>query len=35
MKLAGPCIILLDELVKFARQLPDERFEAFLSFVSR
>ena len=33
MKLAGPCIILLDELVMFARQLPDERFEAFLSFV--
>jgi predicted AAA+ superfamily ATPase len=29
---AGPCIILLDELVAYARQLPDERFEAFLSF---
>jgi uncharacterized protein len=33
MRLAGPCIILLDELVMFARQLPEERFEAFLSFV--
>ena len=33
MKLADPCIILLDELVMFARQLPDEQFEAFLSFV--
>ncbi|SEP49898.1 hypothetical protein SAMN02990966_07447 [Rhodospirillales bacterium URHD0017] len=33
LKLAGPSIILLDELVAFARQLSDERFEAFLSFI--
>lgn len=33
LKLAGPSIILLDELVAFARQLPDDRFEAFLSFI--
>jgi hypothetical protein len=33
MRLSGPCVILLDELVMFARQLPDERFEAFLSFI--
>ena len=26
-------MILLDELVAFARQLPDDRFEAFLSFI--
>lgn len=32
-KLAGPSVVLLDELVAFARQLPDERFEAFLSFI--
>jgi predicted AAA+ superfamily ATPase len=32
-KLAGPSVILLDELTMFARQLDDERFEAFLSFV--
>lgn len=32
-KLAGPSLILLDELVAFARQLPEERFEAFLSFI--
>jgi len=32
-KLAGPSVILLDELVAFARQLPDDRFEAFLSFI--
>lgn len=32
-KLAGPTVILLDELVAYARQLPDERFEALLSFV--
>ena len=32
-KLAGPSVILLDELVMFARQLPDDRFEAFLSFI--
>lgn len=31
-KLAGPSLILLDEVVAFARQLPDDRFEAFLSF---
>lgn len=30
---AGPSIILLDEVVAFARQLPDDRFEAFLSFI--
>jgi hypothetical protein len=33
LKIAGPCIVLLDELVMFARQLPEERFEAFLSFI--
>ena len=33
LKLAGPSVILLDELVAFARQLPDNRFEAFLSFI--
>lgn len=33
LKLAGPSIILLDELVAYARQLDDDRFEAFLSFV--
>ena len=32
-KLAGPSVILLDELTMFARQLDDARFEAFLSFV--
>lgn len=32
-KLAGPSLILLDELVAYARQLPDDRFEAFLSFI--
>jgi hypothetical protein len=32
-RLAGPSVILLDELVMFARQLDDARFEAFLSFV--
>ncbi len=32
-KLAGPTVILLDELTMYARQLDDERFEAFLSFV--
>lgn len=32
-KLAGPSVILLDELVAYARQLPEERFEAFLSFI--
>jgi Protein of unknown function (DUF499) len=32
-RLAGPCVILLDELVMFARQLDDARFEAFLSFI--
>lgn len=32
-KLAGPSIILLDELTMFARQLDDDRFEAFLSFI--
>lgn len=32
-RLAGPSVILLDELVAYARQLPDERFEAMLSFV--
>ena len=31
-RLAGPSVILLDELVVFARQL-DDRFEAFLSFI--
>ena len=33
LKLAGPSVILLDEIVAFARQLPDDRFEAFLSFI--
>lgn len=33
LRLAGPCIILLDEVVAYARQLPDDRFEAFLSFI--
>jgi hypothetical protein len=33
LKLAGASVILLDELVAFARQLPDDRFEAFLSFI--
>jgi uncharacterized protein len=32
-RLSGPSIILLDELVMFARQLDDARFEAFLSFI--
>lgn len=32
-KQAGPSVILLDELTMFARQLDDDRFEAFLSFV--
>ncbi len=32
-KLSGPALILLDELVAYARQLPDDRFEAFLSFI--
>jgi hypothetical protein len=32
-RLSGPSIILLDEVVAFARQLPDDRFEALLSFV--
>ena len=32
-KLAGPSLILLDELTMFARQLEDARFEAFLSFI--
>ncbi|MBZ9864227.1 DUF499 domain-containing protein [Mesorhizobium sp. CA15] len=30
---AGSSLILLDEVVAFARQLPDDRFEAFLSFI--
>ncbi|MDF0697485.1 DUF499 domain-containing protein [Rhizobium sp. MC63] len=32
-KLAGPSVILLDELTMFARQLDGDRFEAFLSFI--
>jgi hypothetical protein len=32
-RLAGPSVVLLDELVMFARQLDDARFEAFLSFI--
>ena len=32
-RLSGPSVILLDEVVAFARQLPDDRFEALLSFV--
>ena len=31
-KLSGPAVILLDELVAYARQLSEDRFEAFLSF---
>jgi predicted AAA+ superfamily ATPase len=31
--LSGPALILLDEVVAYARQLSDERFEAFLSFI--
>jgi hypothetical protein len=33
LKGAAPCVILLDELVLYARQLPDDRFEALLSFI--
>jgi hypothetical protein len=33
LKRAGPSIILFDELVAYARQLDDDRFEAFLSFI--
>lgn len=32
-RLAGPSVVLLDELTMFARQLDDDRFEALLSFV--
>ena len=32
-RLSGPSVILLDEVVAFARQLPDDRFESLLSFV--
>jgi predicted AAA+ superfamily ATPase len=32
-RLAGPSVILLDELTMYARQLDDARFEAFLSFI--
>jgi len=32
-KLSGPVLILLDELVAYARQLSEDRFEAFLSFI--
>jgi predicted AAA+ superfamily ATPase len=32
-RLAGPSVILLDELTMFARQLDENRFEAFLSFI--
>lgn len=32
-KLSGPALILLDELVAYARQLGEDRFEAFLSFI--
>ena len=27
-RLSGPAVILLDEVVAYARQLPDDRFEA-------
>lgn len=33
LEVASPCLVLLDELVGFARQLKDHDFEAFLSFV--
>lgn len=32
-RLSGPSVILIDELTMFARQLPDGRFEALLSFI--
>lgn len=32
-KMSGPALILLDELVAYARQLSEDRFEAFLSFI--
>jgi hypothetical protein len=32
-KQSGPSLILLDELVAYARQLSEDRFEAFLSFI--
>ena len=32
-RLAGPSVILLDELTMFARQLDGKRFEALLSFI--
>jgi len=32
-RLAGPSVILLDELTMFARQLDEDRFEALLSFI--
>lgn len=32
-RLSGPALILLDELVAYARQLSEDRFEAFLSFI--
>jgi hypothetical protein len=33
LKRAAPCVILLDEVVLYARQLPDDCFEALLSFI--
>lgn len=32
-RLVGPCVILLDELTMYARQLNEDRFEALLSFI--
>ncbi|MFM9859057.1 DUF499 domain-containing protein [Pseudoxanthobacter sp. M-2] len=32
-RLAGPSVVLLDEVVAFARQLPEDRFESFLTFI--
>lgn len=32
LELAAPCLVLLDEVVAYARQLPEARLEAFLSF---
>ena len=33
LELARPCLILLDELVAYARVLDDHEFEAFLNFI--
>ena len=33
LEFVGPCVVLLDELVAYARVLDDTAFEAFLSFI--